>query len=51
MAPPHFPLNTKIDGPVKYAKDKETIYLTKDQARDIYKKVELEAKVNVDTIK
>ena len=45
------PLNTKMDGPVKYIKDKETICLTKDQARHIYKKVELEGIVNVDTIK
>ena len=45
------PLNTKIGGPVKYLKDKETICLTKDQARHIYKKVESESVVNVDTIK
>ena len=45
------PLNTKIGGPVKYAKDKETISLTKDQARHIYKKLDLEGIVNVDTIK
>ena len=32
-------------------KDKETIYLTNDQARHIYKKVELEGIVNLDTIK
>ena len=45
------PLNIKIGGAVKYAKDKETICLTKGQARHIYKKVELEGIVNVDTIK
>ena len=45
------PLNTKIGGPVTYGKDKETICLTKDQARHIYEKVELEGVVNVDTIK
>ena len=45
------PLNTKIGGLVKYVKDKETICLTKDQARNIYKKVELEGIVNIDTIK
>ena len=45
------PLNTKIGGPVKYVKDKETICLTNDQARHIYKKVELEGVVNIDTIK
>ena len=45
------PLNTKIGGPVKYAKDKEIICLTKDQTRHIYKKVELEGIVNIDTIK
>ena len=36
---------------MKYAKDKETMYLTKDQARHIYEKVELESVVNEDTIK
>ena len=45
------PVNTKIGGPVKYVKDKETICLTNDQARHIYKKVESEGIVNVDTIK
>ena len=45
------PLNTKIGGPVKYVKDKENIGLTMDQAGHIYKKVELEGVVNVDTIK
>ena len=44
------PLNTKICGLVKYVKDKETICLTKDQARHIYKKVELAGVVNIDTI-
>ena len=46
-----FPLNTKIGGPVQYVKDRENICLTNDQARNIYKKVESEGKVNVDTIK
>ena len=41
------PLNPKMDGPVKYAKDKETICLTKDEARHIYKKVELVGIVKV----
>ena len=45
------PLNTKIGGPVKYIKDKETICLTNDQARHICKKVESEGIVNVGTIK
>ena len=44
-------MNTNIGGPAKYVKDKETICLTKDQARHIYKKVELEGIVNVDTIR
>ena len=44
-------LNTKIAGPFKCAKDKESMYLNKDQARHIYKKVESEGIVNVDTIK
>ena len=45
------PSNTKIGGSAKYIEDKETISLTKDQARHIYKKVQLEGIVNVDTIK
>ena len=45
------PLNAKIGGPVKYAKDKETMCLIKDQARHIYKKVESESIVNIDTVK
>ena len=44
-------LNTKIGGAVKYVKDRETICLTNDQARYIYKKVESESIVNIDTIK
>ena len=41
----------KIGGTVKYVMDKETICLTKDQARHIYEKVELEGIAHVDTIK
>ena len=44
-------LNTKIGRLVKSVKDKENICLTTDQARHIYKKVELEGIVNVDLIK
>ena len=36
---------------MKYAKDKEIICLTNDQARHIYKKVKLEGIVNVDAFK
>ena len=45
------PLNTKIGGPVKCVKDKKNMCLIMEQARHIYKKVELEAIVNVETIK
>ena len=45
------PLNTKIGEPVKYVKDKETICLDDDQAIHIYKKVDSESIVNIDTIK
>ena len=45
------PLITKAAGPVKYVKDKGDICLPTDQARHIYKKVELEGIVNIDTIK
>ena len=41
-----FDFECKIGGTVKYVKDKETICLTKDQARHIYRKVELEGIVN-----
>ena len=41
----------EIGGLVKYVKDKETICLTKDQPRIIYRMVELEGIVNVDTLK
>ena len=44
------PLNTKKGGPVRYVKDKEAKCLTEDQMRYIYKKVESESVVNVDTI-
>ena len=46
-----FALKLKIGGPVKHAKDKESLCLTDDQARHICKRVELEGVVNVDTIK
>ena len=45
------PLSTKIGGPVKYITDKDTICLTDDQARHIYKKTESESIANIDTIK
>ena len=41
----------KIGGPVKCVQNKENICLTTDHARHIYKKLELEGIVNVDTIK
>ena len=44
-------LNTRIGGPVKYLKDKETICLTNDKTRHMYIKVEWESIVIVDTIK
>ena len=45
------PINTKIGGPVKYVKDRETICFTNDEARHINTKVESEGIVNEDTIK
>ena len=45
------PLNTSMGGQLKPIKDKETKYLTEDQARHIYKKLELGNVVNIDTIK
>ena len=45
------PLNTGKGGPVRYVKHKEAKCLTEDQARHIYKKVESDSMVNVNTIK
>ena len=45
------PLKSKIGGPVRYVKDRENVCLTVDQATYIYKKVEQESIVNVETIK
>ena len=45
------PLNTKIGGLARYIKDREAICVMNDQATNIYKKVESECIVNVDTIK
>ena len=44
-------MNTRKGGPVRYFKNKEAKYLTKDQVRDIYKKVESDSVVKVNTIK
>ena len=45
------PLHTKIGGWARYIKDREAVCLIEDQAKYIYKKVETENIVNVDTIK
>ena len=45
------PLKTNISGQCKPIKDKETKYLTQDQAKYIYKKVETRSVINIDTIK
>ena len=45
------PLNTKIGRPVKCGKVQKTIRLTNDQAQHMYKKLESEGIVKVDTIK
>ena len=45
------PLNTKIGGQARYIKDREAVCLMKDEAKYIYKKVETENIVNVDTKK
>ena len=45
------PLHTKISGQARYIKDREDKCLMRDQARHIYKKVELGNIINVDTIK
>ena len=45
------PLTAKIGGQTRYIKDKEAVCLMEDQAKYIYRKVETENIVNVDTIK
>ena len=45
------PLKTKITGQARDIKDKETICLTNDQARHVYKKIESGSVTNVDTIR
>ena len=45
------PSNTNISGQSKPIKDKETEYLTEDQAIHMYKKVESGSIINIDTIK
>ena len=45
------PLKLDLGGPVMYVKDSKNICLTADQARYIYKKVEQNSIVNVETIK
>ena len=45
------PLNGNISGQSKSIRDKETKYVTEDQAKHIYKKVELGSLINIDTIK
>ena len=51
-ASPHFlPLNTRKGALVTYVKDKEAKCLTEDQARHIYKKVESDSMININTRK
>ena len=45
------PLNANIGGQSKPIKDKETKYLTEDQTKYIYKKVDLENVINIEMIK
>ena len=44
------PLKAKIVGLVRYVIDRENMCLTMDQAKYIYKKVEQESIVNIETI-
>ena len=44
------PLNTNIGGQLKLITDKEAKYLTEEQAKHIYKEVELGNVNNVETI-
>ena len=44
------PFKSRIGGLVRYVKDRENMCLTADQAKYIYKKVEQESIVYVETI-
>ena len=44
-------LNANINGQTKYIKDKETICLTENQARHVYKTVVTGKVINIDTRK
>ena len=45
------PLESNLDGPVQYVKDRENICLTADQARYVYIKVEWDSILNIEIIK
>ena len=45
------PLNTKIGGWTRYIRDKAFIYLMDNQARHVYKKVQSESVINIDTVR
>ena len=45
------PFKSKFSGKARYIKDREAISLIEDQAKHIYKRVQTEDVVNVDTIK
>ena len=45
-----FPLSTNIGGQVNCSKPKDNHYLTEEQARHVYKKVELGSIINTDTL-
>ena len=51
MIPPHFfPSNANIGRQFKSMKDRKASYLTEEQARLIYKKVELGNVINISTL-
>ena len=45
------PFDSKTGGKVKYIKNKDSISLTEDQTRYIYKKVEQGSNLNIQTMK
>ena len=48
---PFLSLNSKKDGPVRYAKDRKALCLMEEQMKYVYKKIESGGEINTDTMK
>ena len=51
MLPPHFPLKARFSNKITYIPDREKKCLTEDQVRHIYKMVETDKIINIETMK